>query len=106
MRRAALALLVPALLWAPIAEAKPRRCASVEYTRESGYLVFGSSKITAQRVRCSRARALARPEPSEAKSRHYRRDGFTCRGTRKAGRSIDFVCTRRTMRVTFTWTQK
>jgi len=102
-----LALLAGAtLVVVPAAEAKPRKCASVEYTRESGYLVYGSTKIRAQRVACSRARGLARPEPAAAKTRRYKLDGFTCRGTKQGGRSIDFVCKRRKMRVTFTWTQK
>ena len=101
-----LALLAGALIVTPVAEAKPRKCATVEYTRESGYLVFGSTKIRAQRVACSRARGLARPEPAKAKTRRYRLDGFTCRGTKRGNRRIDFVCKRRKMRVTFTWTRK
>jgi hypothetical protein len=106
MRRGLLAVLVPMLLAVPAAEAKPRKCASVEYTRESGYLVYGSSQIRAQRVTCSRARGLARPEPAAAKTRRFKRDGFTCRGTKRSGRSIAFTCTRKKMRVTFVWTQK
>lgn len=107
MRRGLLVLLVPALLaLPPAAEAKPRKCASVEYTRESGYLVFGASKILARRVTCARARRLARPEPAAAKTRNYRLDGFRCRGVKRSGRSIDFTCRRKKMRVRFTWTQK
>ena len=107
MRRGLFALLAGALLIAPpAAEAKPRRCASTEYTRESGYLVFESTRIAARRVACSRARRLARPEPEEARTRRYRLDGFTCRGTRKGARRIEFACTRKKMRVTFLWTQK
>ncbi len=106
MRSALLALLAGLLVVVPVADAKPRGCASVEYTRESGYLVFGSTKITAQRVTCARARRVARPEPAKAKALRYKREGFTCRGTRRTSRSIAFACKRRKMRVTFTWTQK
>ena len=105
MRSALLALLAGALVMVPVAEAKPRKCASLEYTRESGYLVYGSSKIVAERVTCARARRVARPEPAKAKTLRYRREGFTCRGTKRAG-GIDFVCKRKKMRVRFTWTRK
>jgi hypothetical protein len=107
MRSAVVTVMIAALTLAPatVAAAKPRKCASTEYARESGYLLYKSTNVRATKVKCSRARRLARPKPADAKTRDFRADGFRCRGTRESNRSIAFACKRKKMRVTFLWTE-